>query len=61
MNIGRYGRAKASKDAAIVLCEHDDDGKLLHIRASKVGDNGIEPDVYYTLVAGEFVKSEVQS
>jgi len=61
MSIGRYGRAKASKDAAIVLCEHDDDGKLLHIRASKVGDNGIEPDVFYTLQGGEFVKSDVQS
>ena len=56
MNIGRYGRAKASKDAAIVLCEHDDEGKLLHIRASRVGDNGIEPDVFYTLRNGQFVK-----
>ncbi|MDR5728043.1 MAG: hypothetical protein RB191_11520 [Terriglobia bacterium] len=61
MSIGRYGRAKASKDAAIVLCEHDDAGKLLHIRASKVGENGIEADVFYTLTNGEFVKAEVQS
>ena len=60
MNIGRYGCAKASKDAAIVLCEHDDSGHLLHIRASKVGENGIEPDVFYTLRGGEFVKSDVQ-
>jgi hypothetical protein len=61
MNIGRYGRAKATKDAAIVLCEHDDDGRLLHIRSSKVGENGIEPDVFYTLHGGEFVKADVQS
>jgi hypothetical protein len=61
MNIGRDGRARASEGAAIVLCEHDDDGNLLHIRASKVGDNGIEADVFYTLRGGEFVKSGVQS
>jgi hypothetical protein len=60
MSIGFYGRAKASADGAIVLCEHDDYGKLLHIRASKVGDNSIEPDVFYTLRGGEFVKSDVQ-
>mgnify|MGYP006875585976 FL=1 len=57
MNIGVFGKAKASKDGAIVLCSHDDDGNLLHIKASKVGDNGIEPDVFYTLSKdGEFIK-----
>jgi hypothetical protein len=61
MSIGRYGRAKASEGGAIVLCEHDDDGNLLHIRASKVGQHGIEPDIYYTLVGGEFVKADEQS
>ena len=39
----------AADGGAIVLCAHDDDGNLLHIRASKVGDNGIKPDVFYTL------------
>jgi hypothetical protein len=58
MNIGTEGRAKAGKDGAIVLVEHDDKGRILHIRASKVGENGIEPDVYYTLKGGEFVKAE---
>ena len=34
------------------------DGRLIHIRASKVGENGIKPDVWYTLDAqGEFVES----
>ena len=61
MSIGRFGRAKASEGAAIVLCEHDDKGNLLHIRASRVGDNGIEPDVFYMLVGGEFVKWDVPS
>jgi hypothetical protein len=59
LNTGRLGRARASKDAAIVLCEHDDNGNLLHIRASKVGENGIEADTFYTLQNGEFVKASV--
>ena len=61
MSIGRYGRAKASEGGAIVVCEHGDDGNLLNIRASKVGQHGIEADVYYTLVGGEFVKADEQS
>ena len=57
MNIGVFGKAKASKDGAIVLCSHDDCGNLLHIKASRVGDNGIKPDVFYTLSKdGEFIK-----
>ena len=57
MNIGLFGKAKASKDGAIVLCAHDENGNLIHIRASKVGENGIYPDVFYTLNSeGEFVK-----
>ena len=57
MNIGRLGKAKASADGAIVLCFHNNDGTLRHIRCSKVGENGIEPDVFYTLSeSGEFVR-----
>ena len=34
-------------------------GDLLAVRASKVGENGIEPDVWYTLnEQGEFVGAE---
>ncbi len=55
LNIGYQGKAKASGGGAIVLCYHDDDGNLIHIRASKVGENGIKPDTYYRLNAeGEF-------
>ncbi len=61
LNTGRYGRARASKDAAIVLCEHDDDGNLIHIRASKVGESGIKPDTFYTLRGGEFVEVSDES
>ena len=57
LNTGRYGKARASEGGAIVLCEHDNDGNLLHIRSSKVGENGIKPDVFYTLRNGEFVEA----
>ena len=54
---GWYGKAKAWTGCAIVLVYRDDDGKIIHIRASKVGENGIKPDVFYTLSAGgEFVE-----
>ena len=54
---GIMSKAKASIGGAIVLCAHDDDGKLLHIRASLVGGNGVNPDVYYTLSRfAEFVE-----
>jgi len=49
MNIGIQGKAKAGKDCAIVLCNHDSAYNIRHIRASKVGENGIKEDTYYTL------------
>ncbi|HHW4685807.1 MAG TPA: DUF7666 domain-containing protein, partial [Xylella sp.] len=57
-SLGIRGRARATAGNAIVLCYRDeDDGHLIHIRASKVGENGIKPDVWYTLNAsGEFVE-----
>jgi hypothetical protein len=58
LNTGAHGKARASEGGAIVLCEHDDQGSLLHIRASKVGENGIKPDVFYTLKGGEFVEAK---
>ncbi len=55
LNTGLYGRARASEGGGIALCNHDDDGNLRHFRCSKVGENGIKPDVYYSLdAAGEF-------
>ena len=58
LNTGRQGKARANEGGAIVLCVHDDDGNLLHIRASKVGENGIKEGVYYTLTTfGEFVEA----
>lgn len=59
LNIGRFGKARASEHGAIVLCWYGDDESLIHIKASKVGENGIQPDVFYALnEAGEFVKAE---
>ena len=49
MSIGICGKAMAGIDGAIVLCNHNDDGDIRHIRASKVGENGIKPDVWYAL------------
>ncbi len=58
-SLGIEARAKASEGGAIVLVHRNDDGELLHIRASKVGENGIKPDVWYSLNAdGEFVEVE---
>ena len=55
MNIGLRGRAKAAQGGAIVLVNHDEHNNIRYIRASKVGENGIKPDVFYLLNdAGEF-------
>ena len=55
--LGIEAKAKASEGGAIVLVHRNDDGELLHIRASKVGENGIKPDVWYSLnESGEFVE-----
>jgi hypothetical protein len=55
MNIGIFGRAMADEFGAIVLCNHDDDYNIRHIRASKVGENGVKAGVWYVLDdAGEF-------
>ncbi|HBO0033322.1 TPA: hypothetical protein L4A02_003227 [Pseudomonas aeruginosa] len=56
-SLGIEGRARASAGSAIVLCHRDDEGSLIHIRASKVGENGVKPDTWYQLSAeGEFVE-----
>ena len=50
-------RAQGAEGCAIVLVHRDDYGKIIHIRASKVGDNGIKPGVWYKLSSdGHFVE-----
>ena len=57
--LGYNSKAKAGIGGAIVLCHRNDDGELIHIRCSKVGENGIKPDAWYSLDAdGEFVEEE---
>lgn len=54
---GESGLAKAAYGCAIVLVSRALDGSIAHIRASKVGENGIKPDVWYSLDEnGEFVE-----
>jgi hypothetical protein len=58
--LGFAAAAKASAGGAIVLVHRTECGELLHIRASKVGENGIKPNVFYKLsAAGEFVEVEL--
>ncbi len=59
--VGYSSKARAPSGSAIVLAERDDHGKILHIRASKVGENGVDADVFYTLKDGKFVKAEAVS
>jgi hypothetical protein len=55
---GSESKAKACAGSAIVLVNRDDEGNIRHIRASMAGENGIKPDVYYTLNDnGEFVEA----
>lgn len=66
-NSGKYGtaadysgtgKARSCAGGAIVCVFRDDIGTILHIRASKVGENGVKPDTWYSLNAtGEFVES----
>jgi len=54
-SLGRNCKAKAEVGGAIVLVHRAINGAIAHIRASKVGENGIKPGVWYSLNAnGEF-------
>ncbi|WP_407162978.1 DUF7666 domain-containing protein [Citrobacter amalonaticus] len=56
---GIESKARAAENSAIVVCYRNDEGELIHIRASKVGDNGVKPDTWYTLDEdGQFVEIE---
>ena len=55
--LGRNSKAKAGEGGAICLVCRDDDGSILAIRASKVGENNVKADIWYSLNAsGEFVE-----
>ena len=55
---GFGARARAAAGGAIFLTCRDEDDNIVCVRASKVGENGVEPDVWYSLnEAGDFVKA----
>ena len=55
---GYQNKAKAAQGCAIVLTHRDNEGRIVHIRASKVGENGVKADKWYSLDAsGEFVEA----
>ena len=57
--LGESSKARAPMGSAIVCVYRNDDGELIHIRASKVGDNVIKENTWYTLNEdGEFVEAE---
>ena len=57
--IGRNSKSKADNGGAIVCVYRDSNGDLIHIKASKVCENGIKANTWYTLDAnGEFVEVE---
>ena len=56
---GHNCKAVAMDGGAIVLVHRGAEDEIVHIRASKVGENGILPGVWYTLDAnGEFVAEQ---
>ncbi|PRI47047.1 DUF7666 domain-containing protein [Haemophilus influenzae] len=55
--LGWQSKAKASINGAIVCVYRNHDGELIHIKASKVGEDNIKADTWYTLdEIGEFVE-----
>lgn len=57
--IGRDSKSKADNGGAIVCVYRDCNGDLMYIKASKVGEDGIKANTWYTLDAnGEFVEVE---
>ena len=59
LSAGWQGKAMASETGAIVLAYRNNRYEIVHIRASKVGENGIKPNVWYSLDEnGEFVEVE---
>ena len=50
------GAARAGVGGAIFIVERDHNYNILSVFASKVGENGIEPDVWYELRNGKPVE-----
>lgn len=55
---GDESKARAPLGSAIVLVERSDRGEIIGVFASKVGDNGIRPNVWYALRDGKPVEAQ---
>ena len=53
-------KAKACEGSWIALVEHNDDGEIIAAKFAKAGKD-IEPDTFYYLKGGEFVKEEEEA
>jgi hypothetical protein len=55
---GRYGMARGKEGCALFLTHRDDEWRITHARAVIVGQDGIKPDVFYSLSqTGEVVEA----
>jgi hypothetical protein len=58
-SLGIDAKAKAGPGGAIVLAHRNNEGALLGVKCAMVGQDGIKPDVWYSLdAAGNFVEAE---
>jgi len=53
---GYGGKVRGAQGCALFLVQRDADYKILHAWAGIVGQDGIDPDVFYALKAGKPVK-----
>ena len=59
MASGFYGKAMGADGNALFLVYRDSDGVIKYAKAAIVGQDGIKPDVWYTLSEnGEFIEAE---
>jgi len=60
ISAGFDGRAMGGDGCAICLINRDGDGQIRHVRATKIGDHGTRPGIWYRLNdQGEFEEVEL--
>lgn len=58
LSTGYMGLAKAASGSWIVLAERDDNGHILGMRCAKIDGEVLKPNIFYTLLDGEFVEAK---
>ena len=58
LSTGYMGRAKAASGSWIVLAERDKNGHILGMRCAKIDGEVLKPNIFYTLLDGEFVEAK---